>query len=174
MSQINFHAAKANGQYGFLMLPNSDKLPWGEAFDNADAETQEMKNKIQAGYKALVSLNRQEKPTASEAKELRKDIQKLSDLLAPQIQEIGLMKYTQAKQFLRNLDSTVQFLQETPDFCSWKHGIKAKDSAALLKYLEENHVRVAPALPGTEKDYLSLHAVLKKLLDQVMSSVTSE
>lgn len=173
-AKLNFTSSKGLGQFGYLAYGSAAKLPWGDAFEGLDAEGQAVLKTLRTEVSELFELNAKEAATKEAAREAKRTLSKLSDLVSGQITSLGLTKYSEAKLMLRNLDATLAFLSETPEIQPWKRGLHAKTVGDLVKCFTDNQLKVVPALPGSEKAYQDLYSALRKAADSMSGTAALE
>jgi len=70
--------------------------------------------------------------------------------------------YIDAKSFLNNLSSSVSALQQRDvgNYFTGKYALRVKTVPELVKYMSEQGLRFAPAVPGEEGPYQALYQAL--------------
>src|SRR5207244_6841866 len=94
--------------------------------------------------------------------QLTSDVDSLHKQLRKNGGDLPFALYTEAKTFLNNLDDSLTALRQRDvgSYFTGKFAIKAKTVPELVEHLAKQGLQLAPATPGDEQAYTSLHQAL--------------
>jgi hypothetical protein len=95
-------------------------------------------------------------------KDLRADLQALTDALEANVQSLSPAQYIDARRYLNMLGHAIKALEDPniSDFLNQKWVATGKNVAELVKFMGERGLRFAPAIPGEEPAYRALYHAL--------------
>ena len=163
LAKINVTSGKRNGNIGLL---KEGRVTWPlllhrEVFDRDRQRVNELIRKVVAAAAA----------GEKDAKALEELIQRVMELrqkLVFMVRTAGdeatftPTMYMDAKNFLHQFEDALRVLQEpdAADYLNGKYTAQGQTVAELARYMIENGLRFAPATPGSETAYTTLHRAL--------------
>ena len=162
VKELNF--TKGSGTRRFRLLRQEGKIPWPMSLTAMTPKDQsvEMRAAIDKSFLEAYQQVSTGKADLETLKDLRRNTDKLSNLVSANIRNMGINDYMEAKQFLKSVDETVTFLKQ-PDAADWLPGkskIKPRTVQELFHVMSEKGIRFAPALVGNDNAYLAMHRML--------------
>jgi len=168
----HINLSKGTGNLG--LLKNEGRLSWPVGLSGSEfKEEREQVNSLAREAVNQASFNGQVdsgtiRELVNETEQLRKQFRRTGRDLPPWM-------YIEASSFLNNLNDATRALQQ-PDvgnFISGKYAIKAKTIPELVKFMNDNGLQFAPAVPGDEPAYMALQQSLSTY-DRMAQSQTAE
>lgn len=140
------------------MLKDGGKIPWVASLQGADFMDlrESLDTKLPAAVNSLKFGQPVEKGTLDDIKAaLKKAHRDLDEIIG----KLSPSDYLEAKRFLNQLDESVRALQNpnATNYFTGKWAAKATTVNDLVKQMAETGLRFAPATPGDEAAYNSLH-----------------
>jgi len=155
----HINLTKGTGNLG--LLKNEGRLSWPVALSGPEfKEDREQINSLAHEAVNQASFNGQ--VDSGTIREMLNDTNHLKDQLRRTGRDLSPSLYIEANAFLNNLNDAIKALQQ-PDvgnFISGKYAVKAKTVPELVKFMSDNGLVFAPAVPGDEGAYLALHQSL--------------
>jgi hypothetical protein len=143
------------------LLKDQGKLSWPVALSSP--EFKEQRERINALAQEAVKqaeFNNQVDPGT--IRQLSNDVDQMQGQLRRTGRDLPPTPYIDAKTFLANLASSIAALQQRDvgNYFTGKYALKAKNVPDLVKYMSEQGLRFAPAVPGEEGPYQALYQAL--------------
>jgi hypothetical protein len=163
LKKINVAVSRGGSQAG--LLRDAGNLDWPLGLRNLApaGETRVLRQQVDAllatSKKQAVAAGRVD---AGLLNELGRNVAALRRLLADQVGDFSFNQYTEAKQFLRQLDDAVTTLQQ-PDaahYVTGRYSAQGNTVKELVHYLSDNGLRFAPGGSGDEGAYNALYLAL--------------
>lgn len=157
MAHVNFSQGAGN----IALLKRDGRLSWPAAFSGPEDE--ELRVQLTAEAHAVVLQAQKERRVdsgrvaqmARGVEQLKKELPRIARNQAPDT-------YVEAKTFVKNLDDAVVALQQ-PDAINHFNGeyaLKAKTVPELVRWMTDKGLQFAPAIPGDDVAYTTLHRTL--------------
>ncbi len=157
LRQINV----TNGTGSVGLLKNEGRLQWPVALAGSDyAKPRERLTAL--AQTAVGQAKANARVDAGTIQQMTGELDKLHRQLRTNGRSLSASEYIEAKRFLSHFDDAVIALQQTDggNYLSGKYALKVKTVAELVKYMTEQGLRFAPALPGDRGAYVVLHQAL--------------
>jgi len=170
LKHINLKVAGGNGNVG--LLKGDSTLDWPLPLQ--DAKFSEARKRLgeQLNY-ASEQVKLGNRVEAGKIKDMRAELDRLSDTLDRSVADISPTKYIEAMRYLNQLGDALRALEDrkVTDLVSNAWVGKTKNVAELVKYLGANGLEFAPAVStGDEAAYRAMHAAMAAF-DNSISSV---
>jgi hypothetical protein len=156
---INVTSSKGGSNVG--LLKNQGRLSWpgglnGDEFRN---ERERINNLVQKAVQQA-EFNNQVDPGVIQ--QMSRDVDALQKQLRANGRDLPPAVYVEAKTFLNNLDDGIRGLQQRDvgNYFNGRYTLKGKTVAELVKYMIDQGLQFAPAVPGDEAAYSALHQAL--------------
>jgi hypothetical protein len=172
LRHINLTSGAGGGNAG--LLKNDARFTWPLALrDEVYKADREVVNALAPEAVHQVVNGRVD---AGTLRELSKAAERLRHQLAVNIRDMSANQYTDASRFLGHLDGAVRTLgrPDAGDYFSPKYAPQGKDVCELVRNLNAQGLRFAPATPGDEAAYVALHRALAAYRGGAQATVASE
>jgi hypothetical protein len=158
LKRINISSTRG-GNLG--LLRNEGQLAWPMVFYSADfkEDREHISNMAKKAYQQADVTGQVD---VGIIQQLTTDVDKMSKQLRKVGADLTPAQYIEAKGFLNSLDAAITGLQHR-DVQSHLKGLtamKGKSVAELVKFMTEQGLQFAPAVPGDEAAYLAIHSAL--------------
>jgi len=158
LKRINVTASNG-GNAGLLKA--EDGLRWPVALTGEDfkAERERLTALAQRAVRQAASGDLVDVGTA---RQMTRDLDQVHKELRRKAGALPSSLYIEAKTFLNNFESAVQSLQQrdAANHFTGHYALKAKTVRELVQFMAERGLRFAPAIPGGESAYVTLHQAL--------------
>jgi hypothetical protein len=155
------HINVTQGAGNIGLLKNEGRLNWPVALNGPDfKEQRERINSLTQAAVRQAEFNGHVDPGTMT--QVSSDVDNLQRQLRRNGGDLPFGVYTEAKTFLNNLDDAITALRQpnVGNYFTGKFAVKAKTIPELVDYMTKQGLQFAPAVPGDEGSYLSLHQAL--------------
>jgi hypothetical protein len=159
LKRVNVAPSDSRGNIG--LLKDQGKLTWPVALSGAEfKEQRERINSLVQEAVKQAEFNNQVDPGV--IRQLTRDVEQMETQLRRTGRDLPPTPYIDAKTFLGNLASSIAALQQRDvgNYFTGKYALRAKTVPELVKYMSEQGLRFAPAVPGEEGPYQALYQAL--------------
>jgi hypothetical protein len=157
--QINVKPSGVNGNIG--LLKSGNQLSWPAALNTDDYKDQRERIDTLAAD-AIKQARFNGRVESNYLQNLHKDVDKMQRQLRKN-SDLGINQYIEAKTFLSNLSDAINALGQKSAgeyFNNGKYVLTSKTAPEVVKYMLDNGLTFAPAVPGTEASYVALYNAL--------------
>ena len=155
------HINLSRGAGSIALLKRGDRLNWPEALNSLD--DQEVRDRVAALlHNAVEQARSAGRVEPGILAQLEQDVNQLQRQLPRIARNSAADAYFAAKAFVKSLDDAVTALRQ-PDvrnFFNGQYDLKPGPISDVVRWLTERGLRFAPALPGDEGAYTTLHREL--------------
>jgi hypothetical protein len=159
LKRINVTSGRSNHNMG--LLKNEGRLNWPVALASQNYRTERERINTLA-QKAVRQAEVNGTVEASLTEQLSHDVDRLRSRLRKEGGDLPFALYSEARNYLDNLDDAIAALQQ-PDvgnYFNGKYALKGKTVGELIKFMADQGLQFAPAVPGDEAAYSALHQAL--------------
>ncbi len=159
LKRINITSTKGGNNIG--LLKNQGRLTWPIALTGEEFGTmrQRVNSLTQSAVQQAMTNGQVD---AGTLQQLGKDVNTLQDQLRRRGGDLSFSLYNDAKNFLNNLEDANKALQQ-PDvgsFFNGKYQLRGKTVGDLVRFMADQGLQFAPAVPGDESAYTALYQAL--------------
>lgn len=173
LRQVNVTTTKGGG--GNLgLLRSGAGANWPIALTSDEFKTERERLTTLAG-EAVKQAEFNRRVDANTIRQMLTDVDSLQEQLRRSVATLSANQYMEAKRYLSEWEEALKGLQQ-PDVGKHFDGaytLKGKTAAEVVDFMTKNGLRFAPAVPGNEAAYLSLHRALANY-DQAVHTVVAE
>jgi hypothetical protein len=159
LKRVNVSPSENKGNIG--LLRDSARLNWPVALSGPEfKEPRERTSSLVQEAAKQAEFNNQVDPGV--LRQLRDDASRMRAQLRRNGVNLPPDDYIEGKNFLDNLDSAITALRQ-PDvgnFFTGRYAPKGKTVQELIRYMTQQGLRFAPAVPGEEAQYLAIYQAL--------------
>jgi hypothetical protein len=159
VKQINVKPSGGTGNIG--LLKNGGQLSWPSALNNDEFKDQRDKIDTLVGD-AVKQARFNNKVESSQLQDLQKEVDRMQRQLRKN-NDLGINQYIESKTFLSNLSDAITALGQRnvgDYFGTGKYVLSGKSATDVVKYMLDNGLSFAPAVPGSEASYVALYNAL--------------
>jgi len=143
------------------LLKNDGRLSWPFALTGPEFkdERERLTNLSEDVVKQARFANRID---AGTLKQMTDDMEKINKSLTRQVGDLSPSQYIEAKRFLNNMNDALRVLQQ-PDAVNYfnrKYAARGKNVPELVKYMTDQGLQFAPAVPGDEASYVAVQRAM--------------
>jgi hypothetical protein len=159
LKRVNVTSTRGGGNLG--LLKNEGQLAWPLPLLSADFKEEREHISVMA-KKAYQQADVTGQVDVGIIQQLMADVEKMNKQLRKTGADLTPAQYIEAKTFLNNLDAAITGLQnrDVQNHLKGLTAFKGKSIAELVKFMADQGLQFAPAVPGDEAAYLALHNVL--------------
>ena len=159
------HINVAKGSNGAGLLRDGYTLTWPIAVKELDGITVNKRGELDKQIKAIVQDSLRGRVNASAIKDVRNEMEKITNDLVSKCNEIPRTQYMDAKRFLYDFDLSLTAVEKgegrvQADFQRFVEG--GKSIQQVVDYMLENGIRFGPATAEDEFAYRTLHQRLSR------------
>jgi hypothetical protein len=155
------HINVTRGAGSIGLLKNEGQLQWPVALTGSDyARVRERLAVLAQGAIRQAEFNA--RVDAGTIRRIDLDLDKLRQQLRADGQSLSASEYIEAKRFLDHFADALRALRQTDvgNYFTGQYALKVNTVAELVRYMTEQGLQFAPALPGDRAAYLALHRAL--------------
>lgn len=153
------------------LLKNEGKLSWPSVLRGPQyqKEKESLDELAPTAYEQTISGG--VRPTT--LKDMTNAVQQLQQKLADNIKELTPTQYGEARRFLGNFEDALSLLRQ-PNAGEYFKAAKGKTIGDLVRYMTQNGLVFAPAVPGGENAYVALQRALAVYDSAASAQVVAE
>jgi hypothetical protein len=160
LRHINVTPTTSRGNSG--LLRNDGKLAWPLVLQARRFEKE--RKRLERNVQLAVAVLKARKPVApATVKDIRADLETLTDRLSARAGALTPGQYNEAKRFL-NLLTDAWWALADPGAVNYYNGTwvaRGKSVAELVAHMKKEGLKFAPATPGDEASYQALYTALR-------------
>jgi hypothetical protein len=159
LKRINVTSSKSGNNVG--LLKNEGRLNWPAALSGPDFKM-ERERVATLAQKAVQQAEFNNQVDPGVIQQMTRDVDAIQKQLRRNGGDLPPSLYMEAKTFLNNLDDGVRALQQRDvgNYFNGKYTLKGKTVPDVVKYMVDQGLQFAPAVPGDEAAYAALHQAL--------------